>query len=276
MSRSTKKRAALAGGLSGAGLTLCLVVGLWLLASAGSAATTARPKVTTPPTISGTPAVGATLTGDKGNWTNNPTDYNLYWTRCDKTGAHCANISGANATTYVLTSADAGNTLRFKVIASNSSGKTTAVSVPTAVIAGTPAPPPTPVTGCPAGTGTIQIADLKSPARLLIDQQQAEPGVVTRGTPQLIARYKVTACNGRPVQGALVYATAVPFNQLSIPAEAATGADGWAEVDFHMLPGFPVSPHQQLIAIFIRARKSGEDLLGGISGRRLLSVPVHL
>jgi hypothetical protein len=120
------------------------------------------------------------------------------------------------------------------------------------------------------------VADVGSPARLLIDGQQANPSVVHRGTQQISLRYHVSACGGRSVQGALVYATAVPFNQLNIPAEQTTGQDGWASLTFNTMAGFPVSPHQQLLAIFVRARKSGENLLAGISTRRLFSVPVGL
>jgi hypothetical protein len=243
--------------------------------------TTALPKPanTSPPTVSGTAQVGATLTGNRGDWSNNPSDYNYFWLRCDNTGGSCAAIGGANGTSYKLTSADVGNTLRFRVEASNSAGSTTAASVPTAVVkaAATPPPPPAPApTGCPSGSGTIGIANLAPPARLLVDRIQFSPSVVGRNTGVLVARFHVVACSGRAVQGALVYATAVPFNQLSIPGEAQTGADGWAQLELRTLRGFPVSPVQQLIAIFVRARKSGENLLGGVSTRRLVSVHVRL
>ena len=277
MSRSIKKRWTLFGALIGMGTTLALVIGLGVFAGAGAAASSAKPRNTAPPQITGTPQEDSTLSGDRGDWTNNPSDYDYFWMRCDKNGGSCSNISGANGVRYTLKSNDVGNTLRFRVIAKNADGTTIATSVPTAVITvATKPPPPAAATGCPTGTGTVQVADLTSPALLLIDQQQTSPTVVNSGTNQLIVRYHVTACKGRPVQGALVYATAVPFNQLSIPAEQATNSDGWAELDFRMLAGFPVSSKQQLIAIFTRARKSGENILAGISTRRLFSVPVNL
>jgi hypothetical protein len=278
MSRSVKKRGALFGAALGVGTTLALVVGLGVFAGAGGAASAAAPKNTSPPTITGIPQEGHSLVGHRGTWTGNPTDYNDFWMRCDKDGASCANITGANDKNgYLLKSIDVGNTIRFKVQAKNADGSTFARSVPTAVIAAATTPPPPPATGCPTGTGSVQAADVKPPARLLIDVQQSSPSVVHGGTGQtLVLRYHVSACGGRSVQGALVYATAVPFAQLSIPGEQATGSDGFAELSFRTLSGFPASRHQQLLAMFVRARKSGEDLLGGISTRRLFSIPVSL
>ena len=48
-------------------------------------------------------------------------------------------------------------------------------------------------------------------------------------------RYHVSDTCGHSVQGALVYSTAVPFNQWSIPQEQQTGSDGWAELRMQRL-----------------------------------------
>jgi hypothetical protein len=271
------KRWALLGAVFGAGLAAVVVSAVALFAGAGVAATSAIPVNTSPPTISGTPQDGKSLTGDRGKWSNNPTDYNLFWMRCNKTGGSCANIAGANNKKYTLTSVDVGNTLRFKVTAKNADGSATATSVPTAVITAAPAPPPpSRGNGCPPGGNPDQVAGITPPARLLVDALQTDPQIVTGGVNTLVVRFHVTSTCGGPVQGALVYATATPYNQFAIPPEVPTGADGWAELRFQRLSGFPVSRHQQLIALFVRARKSGENLLAGISTRRLVSVRVDL
>jgi hypothetical protein len=274
MSRSVRKRCTLFATLVASAAAL---VALAVFVGAGTAASAAAPTNTSPPTITGTAEEGQTLTGNRGEWSGTVSEFSYFWMRCNKNGNECVNISNATRSTYTVRHADIGNTLRFKVRAQNADGRTFASSAPTAVVTASTSPPQPPSgTGCPAGSGTIQVTDLAPPARLLVDAQQSNPSVVTGGTQQVTLRYHVSACGGRSVQGALVYATAVPFNQLSIPAEQPTASDGWASLDFHMLSGFPASPHQQLLAIFVRARKSGENPLGGISTRRLFSVPVHL
>jgi hypothetical protein len=230
-----------------------------------------KPTNTAEPTISGTPQEGSTLTGTNGTWINGPTKFDYAWLRCDTKGGSCASINGANKDTYVLGSADVNTTIRFRVTASNSAGNNTSTSNATAVISKNRG------NGCPAGSGNPdQVANINSPARLLVDTFQSDPAVVAKGTQTVTVKFHVTSTCGGPVQGALVYATATPYNQWAIPPEASTGADGWASLSFQRLSGFPVSKKQQLIAMFVRARKGGENPLAGISNRRLVSVRVNL
>jgi hypothetical protein len=276
MSRLTNKEAptrrrTLIAALFGAGATLALVFGLGLLAATGSAASQTAPKNTSPPTISGQPNVGQILTADPGTWDGTaPIKFAYQWRRCDDTGGACADIDGATAKTYTLKPIDAGNTLRVRVTASNKDGSSSATSVPTAVIRSNP------VTGCPPGPGPVMVTQVTAPARLVIDHLQYTPAIVHRSTRQITGRFHVSDSCGQTVQGALVYATAVPYHQLNNAPEQATDATGWATINFQTLSGFPADPHQQLMAFFVRARKPGEDPLGGISIRRLVSVPVDL
>src|SRR5207237_6511524 len=100
MMKTGRKRWLLAGGVFGAGIAAVAVSAVALFVGAGVAASSAKPAVTTPPSISGTPQEGKTLTGDWGDWTNNPTSYDYRWFRCDKNGGSCSAISGANSRQY--------------------------------------------------------------------------------------------------------------------------------------------------------------------------------
>jgi hypothetical protein len=246
---------------------------LLVAARSGDAVLLAVPNNTAPPVISGTLQVGSELRTTNGTWTGAPPaiTFSYQWQRCDETGGSCSNIGGATSDEYTLRQVDAGTTLRVVVRGTNADGTSTATSVPTGVIGSGPA-----ATGCPAGTGAIQIADLSPPARLLIDRQVTTPPTITRGTDQIVLQFRVTACGGRPVQGALGYATAVPYNQFSIPAEAQTNAEGLVSLTMNQLRGFPAARQQILLVMFLRARKEGENILGGVSTRRLVSFPVRL
>jgi hypothetical protein len=238
------------------------------------------------PTITGTAAVGQTLSASQGSWASKYlVDFSNDWLRCDGAGGNCAAF-GANGQTYVVADADKGSTLRARVTATNPAGTTQVSSDPTAVVPGAPpvgAPPPTPpappppptAAGCPAGRRVAQVASVTAPARLIVDRQTASPSAIPRASGQdVVVRYRVSDTCGQPVQGALVYAAAVPFGQLVTPPEAATGPTGFVTLTFQTRSGFPLSRSQRNVAIFVRARKPGEDLLTGISTRRLFAIPI--
>ena len=103
------------------------------LACAGGASA-AAPQTTLPPTISGTPIVGKTLTAGNGLWRNNPTTFTYQWMRCDAKGNNCHSLNGATKRTYDLSSSDVGHTMLVLVTAKNADGSQTANSHPTDVV----------------------------------------------------------------------------------------------------------------------------------------------
>jgi hypothetical protein len=243
--------------------------------TAVATAALSKPSETSPPTISGTPQDNSTLGANPGKWNGSaPITFGYQWRTCDKNGGGCSDIQGATNQWYAVTSHDVGHTLRVHVTAKNDAGTASDTSVPTAVVSA--APPTQPASGCPSGTGAVNVSQLSPPARLTIDRFQVVPSTLGRNTSSLSLRFHVSACGGRSVAGALVYATAIPWSQFSTPPEAQTGTDGWASEVMTRGPYYPVSPRQQLLAMFLRARKAGENVLGGISTRRLVSFPVSL
>jgi Glycosyl hydrolase family 26/Ig domain of plant-specific actin-binding protein len=118
-------------------LTL-LVVGLLVTVPAGGAARNGSgnraPRSASPPTISGSPVVGNTLTAGTGSWSGQVRSYAYQWIRCDSTGNGCSSITGAKSSSYAPVSTDVGHTLRVSVTASNKWGSTVATSAATSVV----------------------------------------------------------------------------------------------------------------------------------------------
>src|SRR5919198_302275 len=220
-----------------------------------------RPRNTTPPTVSGTPQVGQTLTANNGTWAGEqPLTFSYHWRRCDRNGASCSDISAATAKTYVLTAADQGTTLRVRVTARNARGAASATSSATGVVQKAEAP----------SGSTISINEVSLPNRLLIDRVLFSPQPLT-SRRTFTARFHLSHSRGHSVQGALVFVVAMPFGTTTTPAEAATGPDGW--VTFRMRPTIRVKfGRGGGIPMFVRARKSGERLIGGVSTRRLVQL----
>lgn len=129
---------------------LLAVAAVAVAAFTTSASGAGGPGVATPPTIAGSARSGETLTATPGTWATPPTSVAYAWQRCSDTGTSCAAIDGAAgpaATTYVLTSADVGQTVRVVETATAAGGTTDSPSAVTAVVVSGAAPqnsaPPT-------------------------------------------------------------------------------------------------------------------------------------
>jgi hypothetical protein len=95
---------------------------------------------TSPPVVTGTADVNRTLTTSAGAWNGGATGFHDQWQRCSPAGTGCVGISGATSSTYKLTSADGGHTVRSTVVATNVNGASTpAASAATAVVIDVPA-----------------------------------------------------------------------------------------------------------------------------------------
>lgn len=240
-----------------------------------TAAAASGPVNTAPPTIAGDASAGGTLTASPGTWNGvDPITFKYQWLICGTDGNACHDIAGATAQTYQLSKNDVGNTARVKVTATDTAGSTQTTSVPTVLVTATS------TAGCPklaAGQQSVAVNDVASPARLQLDQFRLVTGTaITRGMTSFDVLFHVSDTCGQPVNGALVYVTAVPFGQVTIPAEATTDAAGNVTLRFNRKAGFPAKANQKLLVLFARARKSGDPALAGISTRRLVSLRVDL
>ena len=107
---------------------------------------------------------GATLHAALGEWSGTvPIAYAWQWQRCAPAGGNCTDIGGATQSTYALSAADAGFTLRVVVTAADAAGTSSAASAPTGTIAAVTVPlsplaAPT-ITGDPVTGSTLRVSD---------------------------------------------------------------------------------------------------------------------
>ena len=118
-----------------------------------------------PPTISGSPTVGSTISATQGTWSPPawPYTYTYHWNRCAPSPGPCATLNGGQ--TYYVTDADAGCALQVVVTASSGSGSSNAVSAATAPVPGGPCVPgpvqqPPPVVAPPGPVAVKWVAAL--------------------------------------------------------------------------------------------------------------------
>jgi Ig domain of plant-specific actin-binding protein len=212
------------------------------------------------PTISGNAQQDSVLTVDNGSWSGTqPISYAYAWQRCDAQGGNCSTIGGSTSSKYTIVAADVGHTIRAQVTATNARGSSTATSQQTALVA------PAKTT---QGTTVVSVAQVSLPDRLVIDRVRFSPNPVTSRRTSIVARFHVSDTRGLSVQGALVYTIGLPYGWTFNAAEQPTDTHGWATILIHPTPNMPLRRGD--LVMFVRARKPGDNLLAGVSTRRLV------
>ena len=87
------------------------------------------------PRVEGSPAVGAQLAAQPGDWTGENVQHAYQWERCDADGGSCVEVGTGSDRTYIVSSRDAGHRLRVRVTGSNGEGSNVGHSDVTPVIA---------------------------------------------------------------------------------------------------------------------------------------------
>lgn len=108
--------------------------GIVLVNKAAKEYNQAAPTNIVPASITGTARVGATLTCDKGTWSDNTVDFDLYWSSPSR-------ISGERSTSVLVTNEDAGQTFTCRVFGKSRTAQLQVerkVTIPTAPILETP------------------------------------------------------------------------------------------------------------------------------------------
>ena len=244
-------------------------------ASAQAATDVIGPRATAPtatalPTIAGTPITGQTFAATPGGWSGStPITFAYQWQRCNAQGTSCSNIIGATGATYLLGSADVQRRLRVTVTARNGAGSRAATSGPTALVVQAPPPGPDGQIKLPNGMTSIPATSVSLPERLIVDRVSFSPNPVRSRAP-FTGTFRVVDTRGYVVRDALLFARTTPL-VTTTPAEQRTGMDGTVTMQFAPEPSFRLQNGYN-VQFFLRARKAGDNVLAGVSTRRLVQV----
>lgn len=236
------------------------------------AAPSGPPVNTKDPSISGTTRVGQPLRLSGGEWSGaQPITFAFQWLRCDRAGSNCVAVDGATGATYTLRDADLDRTMRARITTRNSAGSAEELTAPTAVVQS----PEGPVGAIKLSNGetSIPVTSVPTTESLVVDQVVFEPSVLRSRTAPFQVKIKVEDTRGFVVRDALVFIRSTPLvTQRSVDRDTPTGQDGWLSVTMTPERDFPELDPNYAVQFYVKAYRSGDPILGGIAGTRLVQV----
>jgi hypothetical protein len=231
-----------------------------------------RPVNVAAPTLSGTPAQDQTLHVSPGTWNGRqPITFSFRWLRCDGSGNNCIIQSGANNDAYGLREGDIGKTIRARVIARNSRGESSRLTAQSAAVQGPQGPDG--VIVLPGGEKSIPATSVPADQNLVVDQVHFVTSPIRSRTAPFEVQVRVKDTRGFVIRDALVFLRSTPLVTKNAQ-DQATDQSGWVRLTVTPERDFPALRNAYNLQFYVKVHRKGDPVLGGITGTRLVQVPL--
>ena len=147
------------------------------------------PPSTAAPGISGFAEQGQMLQLIPGSWSNAPSTTGQLWARCNAAGYACAPIAGAGGSSYTITAADVGSTIRVQEVAANAAGEGPPAAAPASAVVASGVPSIagfTPTSGITGSALRIEGGALAGVQQVELGKLQASFTVISPSTIEAI------------------------------------------------------------------------------------------
>ena len=231
-----------------------------------------RPVNVAIPTLSGTPAQGQALHVAPGTWNGRqPITYTFRWLRCDGAGNNCVIQSGFADDSYALREGDVGKTIRARVIARNSRGDSSRLTAQSAAVQGPQGPDG--VVVLPGGEKSIPATSVPADQNLVVDQVHFVTNPIRSRTAPFEVQVRVKDTRGFVIRDALVFLRSTPLVTKNAQ-DQATDQSGWVRLTVTLERDFPALRNAYNLQFYVKVHRKGDPALGGITGTRLVQVPL--
>jgi hypothetical protein len=231
-----------------------------------------RPVNVAAPTLSGTPAQEQTLHVTPGTWNGRqPITFSFRWLRCDGSGNNCILQPGANDDAYGLREGDVGKTIRARVIARTSRGDSSRLTAQSAAVQGPQGPDG--VVVLPGGEKSIPATSVPADQNLVVDQVHFVTNPIRSRTAPFEVQVRVKDTRGFVIRDALVFVRSTPLVTKNAQ-DQATDQSGWVRLTVTPERDFPALRNAYNLQFYVKVHRKGDPALGGITGTRLVQVPL--
>jgi hypothetical protein len=188
------------------------------------------------PVVSGSLLAGSTLSTTNGTWSGTSRTYTYRWERAISVGGSYSQISGANTSAYIATSADVGYYVRTVVTATNGAGA--ASSIATAI---GPITAPATTTTTSTSTTSTTVAPFSSPETVT-----TQP--VVTATTQPVAQWQISRVTKETKSGVRITATTT-LTTTTVPQVPPTTAPIVAPTSFDPPSPSDVQPGEATVVV---------------------------